>query len=385
MRKLAAVLFTLGVWCVSARAATHTVNTFGTSFDPRELTIQAGDTVTWNLFGHTSTSDTGVWDSGYMPTYSRVFNEVGVFPYHCIPHKPHMTGTITVVQAKTSTQVMLESSNSPSEVGEAVTFTATVVATEGGGTPSGTLTFRAGSTVMCSNVAMNIDAEASCTRPTLTAGTHSITASYSGDENFEASVSAALQQTVNEAAPPPVPAMFVATAISATEISLSWSTSSGATGYEVYRTTNRLNAYQLVAETTESGATDTMLTPGTTYLYRVRATGSGGPSADSPIDPATTIIFTDGNLEGVVVKAQHVEELQLAINAMRIAAALSTTSFTTVDAGMTILASHFEDMRTALDAARGAIGLAPLTHAPITAGETVISALHSETLRAGTQ
>jgi plastocyanin len=79
----------------------HIVTITDFSFSPASLTISAGDTVTWRNNGpsaHTSTSNTGVWNSGLLgqgQTYTRVFNATGSFPYHCIPH-PQMTGTITV-------------------------------------------------------------------------------------------------------------------------------------------------------------------------------------------------------------------------------------------------------------------------------------------------
>lgn len=68
------------------------------------LRVTAGTRVTWVNCeqppgeAHTVTSDDGVWDSplfGVGQTFSRVFNERGTFPYHCIPH-PHMRAVIIV-------------------------------------------------------------------------------------------------------------------------------------------------------------------------------------------------------------------------------------------------------------------------------------------------
>jgi plastocyanin len=70
-------------------------------FRPRTLTIQTGTRVRWtNASGvhHTTTSDTGVWDSGHMPpgdTFSRRFRSEGTFRYHCTIHAS-MRGTIVV-------------------------------------------------------------------------------------------------------------------------------------------------------------------------------------------------------------------------------------------------------------------------------------------------
>jgi|GEM_PF-890415 len=76
-------------------------------FHPAVMTIPVGTTVTWtnyDPFAHTSTSDTGVWNSGSInpgASYQYTFNTPGTFPYHCMIH-PFMHGVIIVVQAVTS-------------------------------------------------------------------------------------------------------------------------------------------------------------------------------------------------------------------------------------------------------------------------------------------
>jgi plastocyanin len=90
------------------------------SFSPSTLTIKAGTTVTWTNSGpsaHTTTSDTGVWDSGTLGapsssggygggspggTYSFTFNTPGTYTYHCKIHPPSLypsfVASITVTQ-----------------------------------------------------------------------------------------------------------------------------------------------------------------------------------------------------------------------------------------------------------------------------------------------
>ncbi|MBV9282439.1 MAG: plastocyanin, partial [Chloroflexi bacterium] len=51
-------------------------------------------------FQHTTTSDTGLWNSGPMNSgarFARVFNKAGTFAYHCTIH-PFMHGTIRVTK-----------------------------------------------------------------------------------------------------------------------------------------------------------------------------------------------------------------------------------------------------------------------------------------------
>ena len=79
-----------------------------------------------------------------------------------------------------------------------MTFTATVAASSGTGTPTGTVTFMDGTTTIGSPVTLTAGV-ASVSTSTLTAGPHSITAVYAGDTNFATSTSTALTQTVNQA------------------------------------------------------------------------------------------------------------------------------------------------------------------------------------------
>ena len=81
----------------------NTVSLSGSAFNPATITVSVGTTVTWkndDSYTHTSTSDTGVWDSGNIAggaTASAKFNTAGTFPYHCIYHGPMgMKGTVIV-------------------------------------------------------------------------------------------------------------------------------------------------------------------------------------------------------------------------------------------------------------------------------------------------
>jgi len=95
--------------------------------------------------------------------------------------------------SKAGTQSLLSSSPNPSIVGQTVTFTATIVPASGSG-PSGTVSFYDGATLLGSG-AMSGGVAAFSTS-SLTQGTHSIAASYSGDSNFNGSTSVALSQGV---------------------------------------------------------------------------------------------------------------------------------------------------------------------------------------------
>jgi Big-like domain-containing protein len=97
-----------------------------------------------------------------------------------------------VNKAASTTSVV--SSVNPSALGQAVKFTATVKPATSG-TPTGTVTFNDGTTVLGTGKLSG--GKATLTTSGLALGSHSITASYGGDANFTASTSATLTQTVN--------------------------------------------------------------------------------------------------------------------------------------------------------------------------------------------
>src|SRR5207253_1656680 len=97
------------------------------------------------------------------------------------------------------------------------------------------------------------------------------------------------------------------------------------------------------------------LSANTTYLYKIRAMQGTTPSAYSPIDAATTTVFSNVNLTGATIRLEDIAELRIAVNAMRVAAALAPASFTdpTITRNVTVLKRlHVVELRQALDEAR---------------------------------
>jgi plastocyanin len=80
---------------------TANVNIGDFFFSPSAVTINVNDQVRWTWIGsigHTTTSDTGLWDSGINgngATFVNTFAVAGKFPYHCTVH-PFMMAAITV-------------------------------------------------------------------------------------------------------------------------------------------------------------------------------------------------------------------------------------------------------------------------------------------------
>jgi len=92
----------------SAQSANQvTITNF--KFEPKTLTVNEGDTVTWNNKEglHTVKSDTEAFVSKNLKAgenFSYQFTKAGKYPYHCAFHGSKggadMAGTITVVKKK---------------------------------------------------------------------------------------------------------------------------------------------------------------------------------------------------------------------------------------------------------------------------------------------
>ncbi len=98
---------------------------------------------------------------------------------------------------KDGSSTSVSSSVNPSSQGQPVTFTATVSAVmPGSGTPTGTVQFKDGTSNLGAPATLNSGTATSSAISSLTVGSHSITAVYSGDSNFSGSTSPALTQSV---------------------------------------------------------------------------------------------------------------------------------------------------------------------------------------------
>lgn len=107
------------------------------------------------------------------------------------------SSVFTVSQGKTT--VTLISSTNPAGYGQSVTFAATVgPVAPATGTPTGTMTFKDGSTVLGTGMLNSSGKAAFSTTNRLSAATHSITAVYGGNTNFTTSTSSAFSQVVNK-------------------------------------------------------------------------------------------------------------------------------------------------------------------------------------------
>ena len=110
-------------------------------------------------------------------------------------YNPNTSAVLTQTVNKANTTTTVTSNPNPSTFGQTVTFTAAVTSSTSG-TPTGTVTFKDGTTVIGSG-ALNGNGQATFMTSSLSRGNHSITSTYKGDSNFKTSTSTVLTQTVN--------------------------------------------------------------------------------------------------------------------------------------------------------------------------------------------
>jgi hypothetical protein len=282
-----------------------------------------------------------------------------------------------------ATTATLTSSANPSLVGQQVTFTVNV--TSPVGTIVGSVTFKDGETTLGTTTLSG--GSATFITSSLSEGTHSITAVYAGDATYPPDVSNVVEQVVNldDFGPPEI---FSATASTGTRVSLSWTAVAGAVSYDIYRTTSITTPFAPLTNTSVTAFNDDSVIANTTYLYKVRAVGQSQTSGFTPVDIATTVIYSDPALTSAVgIKAVHFTQLRTAIDAMRAAANLGAAVYTNAIAtGGLVKRVDLVEMRTALNDARNILGVGTLTFSEsIVAGSTKVKAAHITEIRNGTQ
>ncbi|MBR0345620.1 MAG: Ig-like domain repeat protein, partial [Rudaea sp.] len=111
------------------------------------------------------------------------------------------SGTTSLTVNAATAAMTLTSSANPSAFGQNVTLSAAVKSVVGGAMPTGSITFRDGTTVLCNQVAVTVGGGiTTCAVSALAVGNHAISASYSGDDNNQpATATLAGGQTVHAA------------------------------------------------------------------------------------------------------------------------------------------------------------------------------------------
>ena len=177
-----------------ASGATVQLDTIAGIAASANLTLSgASPTVNLNYSG-TCIINALSFDGGVTFTNSGTWGPVGsIAP--ASNQDARLTGTGLLQVTKSGSTTTLASSLNPAYYGSSVTFTAAVTVVSG--TPTGTVTFKDGATVLGTRSLSAGEATLTTNNLSVTGSPHSITAAYNGDANFVPSTSAALSQVIN--------------------------------------------------------------------------------------------------------------------------------------------------------------------------------------------
>lgn len=175
-----------------------------------------------------------------------------------------------------SSSTTLASALNPSNSGESVTFTATV----NGYAPSGSVSFNDSGIAICSAVTVS-NGQARCATSSLSTGSHSISAVYSGDGSNYGSSSATLTQSVRAAT-------TTTTTIPATTTTATTTTTTPTTTTSTATTSTAPVTTTTTASTTSTAAVTTTTIPTTTTTSTVRVTTTTTPITTTTTSATTT-------------------------------------------------------------------------------------------------
>jgi hypothetical protein len=145
----------------------------------------------WQI-NNTGTSATYIGQNGHTyGFYSIATDNVG----NIEGMKQSPEASITIVPPIATTAIVSSSAN-PGDLNSTITFTATVTPATNAGNLTGTVAFNDASTFL-GTASLNSAGQALFSTNSLSAGTHSITAIYSGNLEYVGSQSAALNETIN--------------------------------------------------------------------------------------------------------------------------------------------------------------------------------------------
>jgi hypothetical protein len=187
---------------------------------------------------------------------------------------------------------------------------------------------------------------------------------------------------------PPTPANLTATAISGTQVQLTWTLAGSADTFEIER---RAPGGGFVSQGSAVTSPVTLTAAANTaYLYRVRAVKGGTRSGFSNVDLVTTVVFGADVVAGeTTIAASHITQLRTAVNAVRAlwSSALAPAVFTDPSLqNVSPKAVHIVELRNVLNEARAGLSLAVWpysTAAPATSD--VFKAAHINDLRGGVE
>ncbi len=189
----------LGSMVPVAHAATYVVSIGNYYFNPTNITINTGDSITWSntaLTAHDSTQQTNLWASPGLfqgQTFTFQFTNKGYYAYFCTLHivsHPEQTGTVLVVSAPLSPTVAITNPAANSVFQAPATLTIGATASENGGTVTNVQFLVNGS-----SIGNDSTAPYSATASGLAAGSYTLTAVASDGSGLKATNSLSISVT----------------------------------------------------------------------------------------------------------------------------------------------------------------------------------------------
>jgi len=182
------------------------------------------------------------------------------------------------------------------------------------------------------------------------------------------------------------PTNLQASALSPTSVALTWSGVAGATYYDIARASDG-GVMRVIASVSGPAYTDTLVSPGRAYVYRVRSRSASASGPYSNPDLATTVMFSDDPLVArqTKVRSTHLTELRTAVNAVRITASLPPLPWTdSAGVGTLIRRIHVEELRAGLLEALTTLTLPwPTFTDVVLQSQSPIKVVHIQQLRGG--
>ncbi len=275
---------------VNKDTPTLTVTTSGPSTYGGSVTITAslppGPTGTVTITSGGVTLGTGVVGPTGIVTITTATLPVGsntiTASYSGDTSNNAVTGVTVQTVAKGAPTVTLTSSANPSTTTQPVTFTATLP-----GNTTGSVTFYDGSTVLGTGTIVN--GVATLTVGSLTSGSHTVTASYSGDTNNNAGTSAPLTQVVNKTTPVlPAPGVSSASLNATSPETITEVVPAGVTGPVSF-----YNGSTLLGTATIVNGVATLTVPSLPIgTDLITATTPADADNNAAVSPATTVTVT---------------------------------------------------------------------------------------------
>ena len=198
------------------------------------------------------------------------------------------------------TTTTVASNLNPSIQGQAVTFTATVVKTGGGGIPTGSVAFKNGNSTIAT-VSLDGTGHAQTTTSSLATGNRNIKAIFTGTGGWGNSTSAILvQQVLADTTPPSIPQNVHATSGPGSgKITISWNASTdpddAVANYQVFRAKTLNGSYSRVATVTGLSYLDNPGSLVTRFYYVIAVDSHGNKSAPSAKTSATAPAVIKGH------------------------------------------------------------------------------------------